>query len=58
MHARMREVSFFPLECLNSGEDFFFFLKKEINVKKMAQMLSFVIVELASHTFYYKRFPW
>jgi len=26
-------------------------------MKKMAEMLSFVIVELASHTSYYKRFP-
>jgi len=33
MHARMREVSFFPLECLNSGEDFFFSPQKEINEK-------------------------
>jgi len=27
-------------------------------MKKMAEMRSFVIVELASHTTYYKRFPW
>jgi hypothetical protein len=64
MHVRMREV--FPpppltLQCLNSFGDFFFSAKREINVrggKKLAEMLAFVIVEFASHTLYYKRFPW